>query len=101
MKENVFDVLMYLFENYMYEEPETDPDRESLQSSLLQAGFSQVEINKAFEWLEIARQQRDPGFSWLITDPLLRSLHNDLRWEPLVQRVGLLNAWKALQESES
>jgi Smg protein len=61
MKENVLDVLMYLFENYMYEEPETDPDRESLQSSLLQAGFSQVEINKAFEWLDGLADQRHLG----------------------------------------
>lgn len=27
MKENVLDVLMYLFENYFYDEPEGDPDR--------------------------------------------------------------------------
>ena len=61
MKENVLDVLMYLFENYMYDEPEDDPDRESLQSSLLQAGFSEIEINKAFEWLDGLADQRDAG----------------------------------------
>lgn len=61
MKENVLDVLMYLFENYMYEEPEADPDRDSLQSSLLQAGFSQGEINKAFDWLEGLADQRHLG----------------------------------------
>lgn len=27
MKENVLDVLMYLFENYIYDEPDTPPDR--------------------------------------------------------------------------
>ena len=61
MKENVLDVLMYLFENYMYDEPEEDPDRETLQSSLLQAGFSEGEINKAFEWLDGLADQRDAG----------------------------------------
>ena len=61
MKENVLDVLMYLFENYMYDEPEQDPDRETLQSSLLEAGFSQVEISKAFDWLDgLASQSRLP-----------------------------------------
>jgi Smg protein len=53
MKENMFDVLMYLFEHYyMDEETELSPDRESLHSELLEAGFPSSEINQAFEWLE-------------------------------------------------
>ncbi|MDX1569976.1 MAG: DUF494 domain-containing protein [Xanthomonadales bacterium] len=59
MKENVLDVLMYLFENYMYEEPEEDPDREELQTNLLEAGFGYGEINKAFNWLDELAEQRD------------------------------------------
>ena len=39
MKENVLDVLMYLFQNYMDDEVDIDPDRESIQSELLAAGF--------------------------------------------------------------
>ncbi|MDA8390695.1 MAG: DUF494 family protein [Gammaproteobacteria bacterium] len=52
MKENVLDVLMYLFENYMDEGPEFDPDQESLVAELSQAGFPKGEIAKAFAWLE-------------------------------------------------
>ena len=52
MKENVFDVLMYLFENYMDEDPEISQDQETLSSELSQAGFPKGEINKAFTWLE-------------------------------------------------
>jgi Smg protein len=52
MKEQVLDVLLYLFENYMYDEPEEDPDRDSLQAQLLEAGFSAVKINQAFDWLD-------------------------------------------------
>ena len=53
MKENMFDVLMYLFEHYyMDEETELSPDRESLHSELMEAGFPSSEINQAFEWLE-------------------------------------------------
>ena len=59
MKENVLDVLMYLFENYMYDEPEVDPDREELQSSLLEAGFTQAEISKAFDWLDELAEHRE------------------------------------------
>lgn len=52
MKESMFDVLMYLFENYMEEDTEFNPDQESLTTELSQAGFPRVEISKAFNWLE-------------------------------------------------
>lgn len=52
MKESVFDVLMYLFENYMDEDPDIGQDQETLTSELTQAGFPKGEINKAFSWLE-------------------------------------------------
>lgn len=59
MKESMFDVLMYLFENYYYDD-EPQPDRDSLETELFQAGFTRGEIHKAFEWLDglaASRQQ--------------------------------------------
>ena len=52
MKENVLDVLMYLFQNYMDNDTDADPDRESIQTELLAAGFPSREIQQAFEWLD-------------------------------------------------
>jgi len=53
MKENVFDVLMYLFENYyMDDENPASPDRESVQQELSKAGFPSQEIERAFLWME-------------------------------------------------
>jgi Smg protein len=53
MKENVFDVLMYLFENYyMDDESPVTPDREFMQQELRNAGFPGSEIDRAFNWLE-------------------------------------------------
>ena len=52
MKQDVFDVLLYLFENYMYDEGELEPDQEHLRDELLEAGFRQNDIYKAFNWLE-------------------------------------------------
>lgn len=52
MKENVLDVLMYLFENYVDEDTDIEPDRDFLQSQLVDAGFRNHEIDKAFDWLE-------------------------------------------------
>ncbi|CAG7856612.1 hypothetical protein MCAMS1_01169 [biofilm metagenome] len=58
MKETIFDVLMYLFEHYMEDELEILPDSDSVRTELLEAGFPQLEINKAFEWLESLSAQR-------------------------------------------
>ncbi len=52
MKENIFDVLMYLFENYMEDEIEMLPDSDIIKTELEEAGFEQIEVNKAFVWLE-------------------------------------------------
>jgi len=61
MKENILDVLMYLFENYMNDEIEFDSDEESLWAELLNAGFKQGEISKAFDWLDgLASLQANP-----------------------------------------
>ncbi len=58
MKENVLDLLMYLFENYIYDEPDATPDREALSESLEEAGFSGNEIERAFAWLDELAHQR-------------------------------------------
>ena len=52
MKENVLDVLIYLFENYMFDNDEIEPDQEMLSVELVQAGFDQAMIDRAFQWLE-------------------------------------------------
>ena len=59
MKENMFDVLMYLFEHYyMDEASDLSPDRESLHTELVEAGFPSSDINQAFEWLEDLSMQQ-------------------------------------------
>jgi Smg protein len=58
MKENVFDVLIYLFENYMDDEAEPTPDPDAIRTELLEAGFPQREVNKAFDWLESLAEQQ-------------------------------------------
>lgn len=60
MKENMLDVLLYLFENYMIEGQEFQPDQETLSIELAQAGFGDGEINKAFDWLEDLSELCDP-----------------------------------------
>jgi len=53
MNENIFELLMYLFENYMDDsEDETETSSDVIRTELLEAGFKQIEVNKAFNWLE-------------------------------------------------
>ena len=54
------------------------------------------EPDKAFEWLEIAYQQHDPGMGSLLRDPTLRSLHDDPRWALLLEKIGLLDFWNEM-----
>ncbi len=51
-KEDVLEVLLYLFENYMVEGAENRPDQDLLNAELVSAGFAEGEIVKAFDWLE-------------------------------------------------
>ena len=52
MKEDVLDVLMYLFEAYLEAEPEPEPDRHALRGELERAGFDHPQIDHALEWLD-------------------------------------------------
>ncbi len=58
MKENIFEVLMYLFENYLDIDSEIVPDSDVMRTELIQAGFGQLEVSKAFDWLESLSLQR-------------------------------------------
>jgi Smg protein len=60
MNENVLDILMYLFENYFSEPMEDEPDQRTLETELVEAGFAEPNVRKAFTWLEgLAEQQSE------------------------------------------
>lgn len=52
MKENLLDVLMYLFENYFEDEVSLGPEQESVKMQLVEDGFPEAVITRAFDWLE-------------------------------------------------
>ena len=52
MKEGVFDVLMYLFETYIDDDEDPEPDQNELRGELVKAGFGDVEIERALNWLD-------------------------------------------------
>lgn len=55
MKENVLDVLMYLFDHVFDADMETETDQDTLSDELEAAGFDKGEIDKAFDWLDELR----------------------------------------------
>lgn len=52
MKEDMLEVLIYLFENYIVDGVSFEPSQDELAKELVGAGFAGEEIDKAFVWLE-------------------------------------------------
>jgi Smg protein len=52
VKDNVLDLLIYLFENYMNAEDEPRPSRTILKIELDKAGFAETDIERALHWLD-------------------------------------------------
>ena len=61
MNENVVDILIYLYENYMDNDQPPPSNQEDLHDELVAAGFPEDEIYKAFQWLDELALQRDSG----------------------------------------
>ncbi len=64
-------------------------DAETAAYQIAEAYAYRGEKDKAFEWLERARRQRDPGLQGLRKDPLLTNLHADPRWNAFLHTMGL------------
>lgn len=102
MKENVLDVLMYLFENYMDRDPEVIPDQESLKVELVHAGFTNNEVEKAFAWLDglaslkeqaSSASTRASGAVRVYTEYEQKKLAKECRgFLMLLEQIGVLDA---------
>lgn len=63
MYENVVDILIYLYENYIDGESFSPRDEYELREELVQAGFTKGKIGQAFEWLdELAVRQDEQDY---------------------------------------
>lgn len=47
------------------------------------------DADRAFEWLERAHRQRDPGLSWSKADYFLSAVHDNPRWPAFLRQLGL------------
>src|SRR6184192_1457323 len=77
--------------------PESDAALEELIAIASETGAYQIaeiygyrnDKDKAFEWLERARRQRDAGLPGLRADTLLPNLHDDPRWDAFLHKMDL------------
>jgi TolB-like protein/DNA-binding XRE family transcriptional regulator/Tfp pilus assembly protein PilF len=78
--------------------PESEATLQDLIDRCAEGGALQIaevfayrgDADLAFEWLERARLQRDAGLAQLQSWPLLRNLHGDPRWQPFLEKMGLV-----------
>jgi TolB-like protein/Tfp pilus assembly protein PilF len=54
------------------------------------------DFDSAFEWMEIAFEQRREGVVYVLSAPTLTFLKGDPRFPDFVEKVGLLEAWQAM-----
>jgi TolB-like protein/class 3 adenylate cyclase len=67
----------------------TAKDSETAAYQIAEAYAYRGDKDHAFEWLERARRQRDPGLAGLRRDPLLPNLRDDPRWNVFLHTMGL------------
>jgi adenylate cyclase len=67
----------------------TANDSETAAYQIAQVYAYRGDKDRAFEWLERARRQRDPGLAGLHKDPLLTNLQDDPRWNSFLHTMGL------------
>ena len=63
--------------------------RDGLAYQVSQVYAVRGEVDKAFEWLQIAFDNHDGGMPSLLVDPLLRGLRDDPRYKNLLLKLGL------------
>lgn len=69
----MFEILMYLFENYMDGSVKLHADHDTVMAQLEQAGFHSHEIGQAFDWLEgLSRMQELDGAAHALTPYAMR-----------------------------
>jgi Smg protein len=64
MNGTVLDILIYVFDRYMFDEAPEVPEREALARDLESAGFGEANVERALDWLaDLAGERHRPGLA--------------------------------------
>lgn len=91
MKQSVFDVLMYLFENYIDDDSAKQTDPEELKELLHDAGFGKNHISQAFDWLEGLVRLQNEKVTNSNTTNAIRTYHADEARKLNIECQGFLH----------
>ena len=62
MNGTVLDILIYVFDRYMFDEAPEVPEREELARDLESAGFGEANVERALDWLaDLAGERHRPA----------------------------------------
>jgi Smg protein len=62
MESTVFDILVYVFDHYMFEELPVSAERADIARDLETAGFGGADVERALDWLaDLADERERPG----------------------------------------
>jgi tetratricopeptide (TPR) repeat protein len=51
------------------------------------------DVDKTFEWLDYMLENSNYFPTFILTETAFRSIHSDPRWEPFLEKLGLLEFW--------
>ena len=89
MNGTVLDILIYVFDRYMFDEAPEVPERETLARDLESAGFGEANVERALDWLERAYAARQMHTPFMVVEPRFERLRGMPRFDALVRRLGL------------
>ena len=80
MNGTVLDILIYVFDRYMFDEAPEVPERETLARDLESAGFGEANVERALDWLaDLAGERHRPDLAPVATDAVPRIPNAALR----------------------
>ncbi len=74
MEETVLDVLMFLFDNYLNAHVELVGDDDDIADELEQAGFDEIDVSKALNWLGDLSDLYREGYDFVVQGNVQRIL---------------------------
>lgn len=86
----MFEVLMYLFENYMDGSVALNADQATVISELEQAGFSRSEIGRALDWLDGLNKMQETVQAGQLTPHAIRHYSREENEQLGLEGIGFL-----------